>query len=77
MNIKRIVITEGPVTGKTAIINNLKAKNYYCFNELIRKLTLNAKKQGDASTYISNPIAFVKDPELFNTNLLRRRIRTI
>ena len=74
MKPKRIVITGGPGTGKTSIINELKKKDFYCFEEIIRTLTLAAKKENDSSKHISNPIAFVNDPMLFNTNLLNGRI---
>jgi len=74
LNTKRIVITGGPGTGKTSIINELKKKDFYCFEEIIRTLTLAAKKENDSSKHISNPIAFVNDPMLFNTNLLNGRI---
>ncbi len=74
LKLKRIVITGGPGTGKTSIINALKQKDYYCFEEIIRSLTLAAKKESNTSTHISNPIAFVEDPMLFNTNLLNGRI---
>lgn len=71
---KKIVITGGPGTGKTSIINELKNNNFYCFDEIIRTLTLAAKKEKDPGAYISNPIAFVDDPMQFNTNLLDGRI---
>ena len=74
MNINRIVITGGPGTGKTSIINTLKDKNFHCFDEIIRTLTLEAKKEGDSSKHISNPIAFVNDPKKFNTNLINGRV---
>lgn len=74
MNTKRIVITGGPGTGKTSIIEALKTNNVHCFDEIIRTLTLEAKKEGDSSTHISNPIAFVNDPKMFNTNLINGRI---
>ena len=74
MNTKRIVITGGPGTGKTSIINELKKKNFHCYEEIIRTLTLAAKEESDTTTHISNPIAFVKDPMLFNTNLLNGRV---
>ena len=74
MNTKRIVITGGPGTGKTSIINVLKKKNFHCFEEIIRTLTLAAKKEHDTSAQVSNPIAFVNDPMLFNTNLLNGRV---
>ena len=74
MNTKKIVITGGPGTGKTSIINALKNQDYYCFEEIIRTLTLEAKKEVDASSHISNPIAFAKDPLDFNTRLLNGRL---
>lgn len=74
MNIKKVVITGGPGTGKTSIINALKQRDFHCYEEIIRTLTLAAKKDHDASEHLSNPIAFVNDPMLFNTNLLNGRI---
>jgi predicted ATPase len=74
LNTKRIVITGGPGTGKTSIINALKDKKFHCFDEIIRDLTLEAKKEGDASTHVSNPINFVNDPETFNSNLINGRV---
>lgn len=74
MNSKKIVITGGPGTGKTSIINELKNKNHYCFDEVIRALTLEAKNEIDTNSQISNPIAFVNDPLDFNTKLLNGRL---
>jgi predicted ATPase len=74
LNRKKIVITGGPGTGKTSIINELKNQNYYCFEEIIRSLTLEAKKEKEDATPSSNPIAFVSDPLDFNTRLLNGRL---
>ena len=74
MNIKKIVITGGPGTGKTSIINALKNQNYHCYDEIIRALTLEAKNDVDARSQISNPIAFVNDPMGFNTKLINGRV---
>lgn len=74
MNRKKIVITGGPGTGKTSIINELKNQNYHCFEEIIRSLTLEAKTEKENATPISNPIAFVSDPLDFNTRLLNGRL---
>lgn len=74
MNAKKIVITGGPGTGKTSVINELKNRGYYCFEEIIRTLTTEAKKESNASLHISNPIAFVNDPYHFNTRLLNGRV---
>ena len=74
MNTQKIVITGAPGTGKTSIINALKSKEFHCFDEVIRLMTLEAKETGDSTTHISNPIAFVNDPMQFNINLINARI---
>lgn len=73
MKPKKIVITGGPATGKTAIIDHLIANNYVCFEEVIRKLTAAAKVSGDIKETHSNPIALVSDSEKFNTTLINLR----
>jgi predicted ATPase len=75
LNIKKIVITGGPSTGKTTLINDLKALDYFCFEEIIRKLTENAKKSGDITERKANPIAFVDDSLSFNKTLINLRIK--
>ncbi|MEX0291556.1 MAG: AAA family ATPase [Flavobacteriaceae bacterium] len=72
---KRIVITGGPGTGKTSIVNELQKLGYFCFHEIIRTMTLAAKKEGNSEDFVTNPLAFVEDPFLFNQQLLRGRIR--
>ena len=74
MSPKRIVITGGPGTGKTSIIKHLELQGYYCFPEIIRSMTLDAKKAENDEEFISNPLAFVADPFLFNQKLLRGRV---
>ena len=74
MKPKKIVITGGPATGKTAIIDNLITKGYNCFEEVIRKLTAEAQGSGDITEAHSNPIALVSDSEAFNTTLINLRI---
>lgn len=74
MNTKRIVITGGPATGKTAIIDYLRSSGYLCFEEVIRKLTAAAKDSGDIKEIHSNPIALVSDSEKFNQTLINLRI---
>lgn len=71
---KRIVITGGPGTGKTSVIKKLEEKGYFCFHEVIRDLTLEAKKQGDPSSFVTNPLAFVQDPFTFNQHILKARL---
>ena len=65
---KRIVISGGPSSGKTTIINELKSAGHYCFDEVSRELILEAQKKG-----IAQP--FLTDPEQFNNDLLKARIR--
>ncbi len=71
---KRIVITGGPGTGKTSVIRVLEQKGYFCFHEVIRDLTLEAKRNGDPTKFHSNPLAFVDDPFRFNQFLLETRL---
>ncbi len=71
---QRIVITGAPGTGKTSIINKLEASSFFCFHEVIRDFTLEAKEDSSNDTFDSNPLAFVKDPFEFNTKILNGRI---
>lgn len=75
MNPKKIVITGGPGTGKTSVIRHLEVAGYFCFHEIIRTMTQQAKKQGNPKYMLSNPLAFVTDPMEFNLQLLEGRIR--
>lgn len=72
---KRIVITGGPGTGKSTIIHNLEAAGYFCFHEVIRTMTMEAKKQGNEGDFATNPLAFVSDPREFNQRILDARVR--
>lgn len=74
MNPKRIVITGGPATGKTAIIDHLISQGFPCFEEVIRKLTKAAQDKGDITASHSNPIALVSDSKKFNTTLIELRV---
>jgi len=65
---KRIVITGGPCTGKTSIINFLKKEGYYCFNEISREIIKNYQKAG-----ITQP--FLSKPKEFSEQLLTGRIQ--
>jgi len=74
LNTTKIVISGGPATGKTAIIDYLKSNDYCCFEEVIRKLTVAAQDAGDITEAHSNPIALVSDSEKFNTTLINLRV---
>ena len=53
-----VVIIGGPGTGKTTIIDGLKAKGFCCYPEISRELTLEAKKQGIDQLFLENPLLF-------------------
>lgn len=73
MNPKKIVITGGPATGKTSIINSLEGVGHLCFHEIIRDLTSEAKESGNLGSLDTNPINSVTDPLEFNRKLLEGR----
>ncbi|UCD60529.1 MAG: ATP-binding protein [Flavobacteriaceae bacterium] len=75
MKSKKVVITGGPSTGKTVIIQQLEAFGYHCFHEIVRTMTLEAKKEGNPESFVSNPLAFVKDPFEFNQRILSGRMQ--
>lgn len=68
MDCKRIVISGGPSSGKTTIINYLIKQEYYCFEEVSRELIHEAQKKGITQPFLSNP-------EEFNSSLLQARIQ--
>lgn len=74
LNPKKVVITGGPSTGKTSVINNLEKKGYACIHEIIRTMTSFEKSGEDAGTFKTNPIVSVKDPKIFNQQLLDGRV---
>ncbi|WP_370479305.1 AAA family ATPase [Tamlana flava] len=58
MNTEKIVITGGPGTGKSTLINDLIKKGHTCLEEISRQVTLDAKKQGIDQLFLSNPLLF-------------------
>ena len=58
MERKRIVITGGPGTGKTTIINSLIESGYSCMEEVSRQITLEAQKNGIEQLFVSDHIGF-------------------
>ncbi len=55
---KKIVITGGPGTGKSSIINELIVRGYTCLEEISRQVTLDAKKKGVDQLFLTNPLLF-------------------
>ncbi|MDO5981870.1 ATP-binding protein [Flavivirga spongiicola] len=58
MSTKKIVITGGPGTGKSTLINELVNRGYTCLEEISRQVTLNAKKEGIDQLFLTNPLLF-------------------
>jgi len=53
-----IVITGGPGTGKTTIIDGLIEKGYMCFPEISREIITEARKQGIEQLFLEKPLLF-------------------
>lgn len=62
------MITGGPGSGKTTLIQFLEKKGYAVLHEISRQITLEAQKQGTEQL-------FLKDPLLFSKKLLEGRIQ--
>jgi len=62
----KIVISGGPGTGKSTVIDELILRNYECMPEISREITLEAKKNGVDQL-------FLKKPHLFSQLLLEGR----
>lgn len=58
MNSTKVVITGGPGTGKTSIINHLKTTGFICYDEISRQVTLQARKDGIEQLFLTDPLLF-------------------
>lgn len=58
MKNRKIVITGGPGTGKSSIINRLEEKGEKCLHEISRQVTLEAKEQGIDQLFLEQPLLF-------------------
>ncbi len=54
----KIVITGGPGTGKTAVINQLSQEGYQCSPEISRQIILEARESGIEHLFLSDPLLF-------------------
>ena len=68
MNTKKIVITGGPGTGKSAIISELLGRGHNCMLEISRQITRDARLNGTDQLFLTNPL-------LFSELLLEGRIK--
>ena len=57
---QKIVLIGGPGTGKTTVLNELKSRSYYCFEEVSREVILKAQKQGIEQLFLTEPLLFSK-----------------
>ena len=55
---QKIVITGGPGTGKSTIINELLKMNHACMPEISRQITLDAQKKGTVQLFLKKPLLF-------------------
>jgi len=65
---KRIVISGGPGSGKTTLINHLEKKGHSCMHEISRAVTQKAQEDGIEQLFLENPI-------LFSQKLLEGRLK--
>lgn len=60
MKTRKIVITGGPGTGKSTLINHLISKGYLCTEEISRQVTKEAQKKGIDQLFLTDPLLFSK-----------------
>jgi len=58
LNTHKIVITGGPGTGKSTLINNLIRQGHHCLEEVSRQVTLEAQKNGADQLFLTKPLMF-------------------
>ena len=64
---KKILITGGPGTGKTSLVNELKNNGYLCSEEIVRDLTIKKRDEGVDQYFLTDPLVF--SIKLFNLRL--------
>ena len=56
----KIVITGGPGSGKTSVVQQLQEVGFTCIHEISRSITLEARSQGIPQLFLSDPLMFSK-----------------
>ena len=57
---KRILLTGGPSTGKTTLLNYLQSLGYKCLVEISREVIKEAQQDGIEQLFLKNPLLFSK-----------------
>ncbi|ANW96795.1 hypothetical protein AXE80_11125 [Wenyingzhuangia fucanilytica] len=57
---QKIVLTGAPGTGKTTVLNLLRAKGHFCMEEVSREIIQEAERMGSKKLFLSQPILFSK-----------------
>ena len=55
---RKIVITGGPGTGKSTVIDELTNRKFNCKLEISRQVTLNAREKGIDQLFLTKPLLF-------------------
>lgn len=58
MNKEIVVLIGGPSSGKTTLIEALKAKGHTCYPEISREVIKEAQEQGIEQLFLENPLLF-------------------
>jgi len=65
---RRILLTGGPGTGKTTVLQHLEKRGHTCFQEVSRSIILEAQQRGIKQLFLTHP-------DEFNEKLLTGRIQ--
>ncbi len=57
---QKVVITGGPGTGKSTVLNELQKHNFFCKHEISREITLHARETGIEQLFLKDPVLFSK-----------------